>query len=452
MSITFGIVISTYQRKDGSTLFYLKRTLQSIKRQTYQNYHVFLIGDKYEDEDEFNAFAKELDTDKITTVNLEHAVEREKYASTPYLLWLTGGVNATNVGVDLALEKGISYIAMLDHDDYWTENHLELISLEIKRSNPLFICSVSSHQPNAFEIIKLPAIQSNRTVVELLPLMGRMIKSACFVDFSRTKLRIRDAYAATGRKRAGDGDLWQRLNSEMKSKGLIGKAINVMTCYHDHEGHTKHTLSLNEEHSSLDKLKKIVDAMEGKTFHHHYHILYDLRNLILKKTITYVEIGAYCGASASLMASHTKRTDVISLDLGAPIPPRIPKQNVAKFKNKDNNYTYIQGDSHSEESIAKVKKLVNEIDILFIDGDHSYHGVKADFEAYRDLIADGGFVVFDDYLDWEHSSHVKHAVDEYVQQDLVPEFDVIGSLPNNSKAHPIGLKFSNVFILKKKGK
>ena len=450
MNTTIGIVISTYQRKDGSTPFYLKRTLQSIKKQTYQEYHVFLIGDKYDDNNEFDTFAKEIDPNKITAINLESAVEREKYASEPHILWLTGGANATNVGVDLALEKGISYIAMLDHDDYWTENHLELVSIQIKQHKPLFVCTVSYHKAGPSLAKKIPAIQSNNMAVSLLPLPGRMVKSACIIDFSRTKLRIRDAYAATGKNMPGDGDLLQRLNQEMRSKNLTGIAINVMTCYHDYEGHTKHTLDFNKNYSSLDRLKQIIGAMEGKSFHHHYHVLYDLRNLVLKEIITYVEIGAYCGASASLMASHTRRTDVISLDLGSPIPPEIPEKNVAKFKRPANNYTYIQGSSYDKESIAKLKELVTEIDILFIDGDHSYHGVKADFEAYRDLVAAGGFVVFDDYLDWEHSAHVKHAVDEYIQRDLIPEFDVIGSLPNTSKAHPESLKYSNVFILKKK--
>lgn len=40
-----------------------------------------------------------------------------------------------------------------------------------------------------------------------------------------------------------------------------------------------------------------------------------------------------------------------------------------------------------------------KLDILFIDGDHSYDGVKADFQSYRDLVADGGLIVFHDICD-----------------------------------------------------
>jgi predicted O-methyltransferase YrrM len=33
---------------------------------------------------------------------------------------------------------------------------------------------------------------------------------------------------------------------------------------------------------------------------------------------------------------------------------------------------------------------------LFIDGDHSYEGVKKDFEMYSPLVAEGGLIAFHD--------------------------------------------------------
>ena len=44
-----AIRILTYQRKDGKTPFFLRRALESIKNQTYKDYKIFLIGDKYDD-------------------------------------------------------------------------------------------------------------------------------------------------------------------------------------------------------------------------------------------------------------------------------------------------------------------------------------------------------------------------------------------------------------------
>ena len=39
------------------------------------------------------------------------------------------------------------------------------------------------------------------------------------------------------------------------------------------------------------------------------------------------------------------------------------------------------------------------LDYLFIDGDHSYAGVKADFEQYGPLVKKGGLIAFHDIAD-----------------------------------------------------
>lgn len=38
-----------------------------------------------------------------------------------------------------------------------------------------------------------------------------------------------------------------------------------------------------------------------------------------------------------------------------------------------------------------------KVGLLYIDGDHSYEGVKADWEAWRPHLADNATVIFDDY-------------------------------------------------------
>jgi len=67
------------------------------------------------------------------------------------------------------------------------------------------------------------------------------------------------------------------------------------------------------------------------------------------------------------------------------------------------NVSIIEGDSHKEESLNEVKEILKgeSVDLLFIDGDHSYEGVKKDYEMYRGLVSDGGFIVFHDIKDTE---------------------------------------------------
>lgn len=62
---------------------------------------------------------------------------------------------------------------------------------------------------------------------------------------------------------------------------------------------------------------------------------------------------------------------------------------------------FVKGDSHDETTKQKVKEILGDkqLDLLFIDGDHSYEGVKQDYEMYRDLVRPGGIIAFHDIND-----------------------------------------------------
>lgn len=61
---------------------------------------------------------------------------------------------------------------------------------------------------------------------------------------------------------------------------------------------------------------------------------------------------------------------------------------------------FLPYNSHSPATLADLKKVLAgaEIDLLMIDGDHTYEGVKADYEMYSPLVREGGLVVFHDVL------------------------------------------------------
>lgn len=67
------------------------------------------------------------------------------------------------------------------------------------------------------------------------------------------------------------------------------------------------------------------------------------------------------------------------------------------FSNSHSEVTFLQMNSHLPETLEVVKNIFQgPIDFLFIDGDHSYAGVKADYEDYSPLVRPGGFVGFHD--------------------------------------------------------
>lgn len=61
----------------------------------------------------------------------------------------------------------------------------------------------------------------------------------------------------------------------------------------------------------------------------------------------------------------------------------------------------LRGDSHSSEIVAQLDEYLGtekKVDFLFIDGDHSYQGVKKDYVMYRRFVKAGGFVAFHDII------------------------------------------------------
>ena len=62
--------------------------------------------------------------------------------------------------------------------------------------------------------------------------------------------------------------------------------------------------------TSLEKVNYIINNMENKSFHNHYHILYDICDSFNHNEIKYLEIGSYAGGSASLVASNEKVKNV----------------------------------------------------------------------------------------------------------------------------------------------
>lgn len=70
------------------------------------------------------------------------------------------------------------------------------------------------------------------------------------------------------------------------------------------------------------------------------------------------------------------------------------------FAQKNQTMKLLRGNSHEEAMKAKLIEALGgrEIDFLFIDGDHSYAGVKKDYEMYAPLVRAGGVIAFHDIV------------------------------------------------------
>lgn len=140
-SIKFAVVIASYQRPSGKSKLYLKRAFECLRNQKYQNFKVFLIGDRYEDNLEFMSFREELPQGKIYIENLKVAHERD-HCKKKRNLWTIGGANAMNHGLREAKSQGFQYMAHLDDDDIWHPNHLRNLAIAYSQfPNIVFACS-----------------------------------------------------------------------------------------------------------------------------------------------------------------------------------------------------------------------------------------------------------------------------------------------------------------------
>ena len=109
-------------------------------------------------------------------------------------------------------------------------------------------------------------------------------------------------------------------------------------------------------------------------------------------------------------------------DLFTPIPitREVAVENLIRVGATDADYEIVVGLSEDPDVQAALRD--HKFDVVVIDGDHSYDGVRRDFENYADHVVDGGFVIIDDYRgpSWPD---VTRFVDETVFTD--PRFEIV---------------------------
>lgn len=113
-----------------------------------------------------------------------------------------------------------------------------------------------------------------------------------------------------------------------------------------------------------------------------------------------VEIGTYQGGTLWYWLKHAvPNAKVVAIDLGPNEgwPERERKFDTSIYKTwarGDTSFYYLQGDSQSRPIKQEVARyLDNRIDFLFIDADHSYEGVRADWYNYWPLVANARGVI-----------------------------------------------------------
>ncbi|MFB6305517.1 MAG: class I SAM-dependent methyltransferase, partial [Flavobacteriales bacterium] len=120
-----------------------------------------------------------------------------------------------------------------------------------------------------------------------------------------------------------------------------------------------------------------------------------------KQLHTLCEIGTARGGLLYLFTRMaSSNANIVSIDLpkgrfGGGYPAwKIPLYR--SFARMEQRIRLIRGDSHNTSVKERLRDELKDssLDLLFIDGDHSYEGVKKDFEMYSPLVKREGVVGF----------------------------------------------------------
>jgi len=135
------------------------------------------------------------------------------------------------------------------------------------------------------------------------------------------------------------------------------------------------------------------------------------------KPKTVLEIGTAKGGTLFLWSRlASEDATIVSIDMPWENGGGYPNWKTdlyQKFSSPKQKLTLLRADSHQTSTLENLRSIIakDEIDLLFIDGDHTYDGVKKDYEMYSPLVRDGGIIAMHDIA--KHDLNPECQVDRF---------------------------------------
>ncbi len=162
-----------------------------------------------------------------------------------------------------------------------------------------------------------------------------------------------------------------------------------------------------------------------------------LLNILRKQNLRFIlEIGTLKGGTLFLLSKiSSKNALIISLDLpggkyggGYSILKTFLYKSFALHQQKIH---LIRANSHHKSTLKIINKILgsNKLDLLFIDGDHTYEGVKKDFNMYYPLVKKSGIIALHDIVPHSIESEVKvfkfwnEIKDKFDYEEIIEDWD-----------------------------
>lgn len=110
-----------------------------------------------------------------------------------------------------------------------------------------------------------------------------------------------------------------------------------------------------------------------------------------------LEIGSEYGMSASIWAKHSKASKIYCVEMNpdAPFLYNIGEKGLIPIEEMNARFKWLNQDSRFVDLDAELEGD-KQLDLLFIDGDHSYEGAYDDLAHYSPYVKIGGFMAVHD--------------------------------------------------------
>ena len=190
----YGILITTYKRKNNTSYSNLINISNFLKSQIYQNFMIYLIGDEYEDKEEFNKIINLFPSDKLVSLNTNFSF-RKDYFNINRNKWTCGGQYAKYLFTKKMIEDGIKYYLHLDDDDIWKNDHINEIN-KIILNFPLvdfIVCKAkygNGYLPKEYN--NLDKLNLNYNNIEILP--KNSVHSSWMINLNTFGKRLIELY------------------------------------------------------------------------------------------------------------------------------------------------------------------------------------------------------------------------------------------------------------------
>jgi predicted O-methyltransferase YrrM len=129
-----------------------------------------------------------------------------------------------------------------------------------------------------------------------------------------------------------------------------------------------------------------------------------------------LEVGSASGANAKVFCEILKINNLFIIDDNKHDQHPLRSKNLSKI-----NYKEYIGNSQGNEAPQWLRSFNKKFDIVYIDADHSYQGVRNDVNNYLEFLKDDGFIIFHDSMGCEG---VNHLIEDYKNTKLKEIFSV----------------------------